>query len=1411
MSSNIITTHNSETNLEETYVVDFGKVLGAGATSTVYLGYKEEDEAQKVAVKIARPGAAPEQLLLFWQELAIIEEIRKNNEHVPWASKGVSQADPARAIILLEFVDNDTQLLRYSTTQDGNAILPHDLGVETAVQYARLLADMHPKWITTRGDRKATDFRWLPDNSNTLQDKSDSPPKGRLVVLDWNRAGDMRQEDKTLPTQYKRLEVKDFSELQKPQQNKYEIHDSYIHQDIRALGQFWLTFLVGKTISQAAQTEVEKIVPWGLRRILNNCLNSFPGRGYQSAADVASDLEAYQALSLTDLDALDALAREVVEQIKQEITNIPAKIKKSEEALMVADLLERRGESSTLNTLLLRLRQWGEENLNAETNQVAVWVEQIKQNIEHYPSLAFRIANSISALEFHEPVHRLCIRRWQLLAVANMHLSDKGYYDRWSSFTRPLQSCLIELETAISANNADEIIAKIETAQKRLPDIPNSFEKDNALKYIRLIQLEIETRLNILKSKTTPDLKGAGLKAWDELNGQNGPYASDVRSDLPDLDQYLFERARKVAAVEEVEGSATAWQKAFNNLVAAFVGELQNLTKKFASPKLAKPFEDAFEAYGRYRLAQSPLSTLPEEEKAHYSYLERLAQLNDRLHEQDLQQALLVGQGNLPENVQTALADYAFKQAENKQARGWFKDISEALEIAKILYAPAANIDRLQPTQAVMTNSTEPLFEEGKESESVSHSAAPTAPLNKITESATENLEQPLQKYAELKERCAAKLEKIQEIRRAIKYDKDRGGEQLLAWVNERPERERSAAASITPDPIQSLPTPERDQALSSEIENTPLVQERADSLVGSPANEENARFSDGNANQSLEEDPVWKLLDEAQRSEVEIADRGPLAHEDALASYGIRRLLAERTRLFYMQLFELFIENIKQEGKSEDIVNVMGQLGRAFEAYKNARPILTKLQNLNTEKQQLRRISDELEELNRSLVSVNERRRAYKDSKPEGLDQLLEQLQKDGDHLERYKNILKEVGSSQAAITSIIETYTAVGLQALLRLELDTARDCLQQADKLATTSGTESSLQSPRHPSEQVKASTNDTTREFLRSAIGQLESRKLSAERLKAFQQWSLAVQSQQIEGMEKTYKDLVGPYAESENGIWAVWPIAEIYRQHQLIKESCVRRLPADIRKLEDEVPEQKVLTDKLTQLNVWLDGVPVASGPLQKAQTRIEELLTYRETIDKWQEKIPAPTPQPEEALSPSTEPETTFPIQSGPLGSATTPKGWRARLYRRAKSLSQWAKAKFRQLPEHDKEANLRRNKAAQSTERIERQGLHRLIDETDAIIKGEDGALPGSYKNQLLDAVDKYKSVRFASPEEQNDRLAPCFHVAGVTDFTALNLSRVKDRDELTLYLRLQALTFHRVNSQFELRGKEVAYESSR
>lgn len=660
------------------YTVDFEKPLGAGATATVYAGVTHTGE--RAAVKIARRGTPQDQLLLFWQELDVVSKIRKtHNEHVPWAFAGLSTKDTDLAIILLEFVDNKYQLLNYAQADPQSAhtaVLPHDLAVETAIQYARLLADMHRNWITTRGDRKATDFRWLP------QANRDSVTNGRLVVLDWNRAGDAN-ENNTFSETYRRLKDSELQQLTKKQKELYQLHQDYIHQDIRILGDFWLTFLVGKTIDQAAEEEIQRLVPWGLRDILNSCRVSRPGRGYKSAEEVVSQLQIYQELLNSNLQNL---AQTLQADIEKEIPSVLEKIQKAREALTIADLLQRRNEASTLSSTL---RQWGEENLRDEANQISALAQRITNDLLFYPSQAAETAKSIMPSDFHEPAHRLIVRRWQLLAIANQQLHSGALHERyWEDFTSPLQKCLELLAAATTSGNEEQSIHQIEEAQDNLLQIPNEFLADETKNNIsfELFKHEIDTRLNILKSKGSPNLRKAGLAAWDELNKRSGTYALDVRADLPLLDDYLSERTRGMVAERSAGELQPEWHQAYDALIENFVHSLSN-SPGAAPPSqveaLAKSFQEAFVAYGSYRLAHDHDSAFPEEDQERYDNLIQMSVLNDRLALRQLPLTFMYDV--LPKTIERQMVQYAIQYVEKELKEGWSESLDEAGRILKLL------------------------------------------------------------------------------------------------------------------------------------------------------------------------------------------------------------------------------------------------------------------------------------------------------------------------------------------------------------------------------------------------------------------------------------------------------------------------------------------------------------------------------------------------------------------------------------------------------------------------------------------------------------------------------------------------------------------------------------------------------
>jgi Tol biopolymer transport system component len=285
--------------------------LGAGGMGEVYRA-RDSRLRREVAVKVLPPSFAQDadRLRRFEQEARVVGALNHPNILAIF-DVGAQDGAPYLVSELLE-----GESLRQHMQ---GSLLPQRKAVDYGIQIARGLAAAHEKGVVHR-DLK-------PDNIFVLND-------GRIKILDFGLAK-LRQ-DEALTSAHHDLQTMDEPEAattpgqvlgtvgyMSPEQVRGQATDH--RTDIFALGTILYEILTGKrafkressvetmnAILKEEPPELEDIVPNptpGLDRVIRHCLEKNPAQRFQSASDIAFDLETLSSHSGTG-SRLKAVAAE---------------------------------------------------------------------------------------------------------------------------------------------------------------------------------------------------------------------------------------------------------------------------------------------------------------------------------------------------------------------------------------------------------------------------------------------------------------------------------------------------------------------------------------------------------------------------------------------------------------------------------------------------------------------------------------------------------------------------------------------------------------------------------------------------------------------------------------------------------------------------------------------------------------------------------------------------------------------------------------------------------------------------------------------------------------------------------------------------------------------------------------------
>lgn len=519
----------SVSSTKDKIIYDLKQPLGEGATAKVWRGIDESDPSNEVAIKIAHKGTSPAQLQEFQQELEILETLAQTEAKsaVPWAHSGQATGISEDAIIIMELVPNEWQLISYINAH--NEKLPEDLVFSTALQYAQLMVALHTRGYSMRGDRKVADLRW---DAN----------KERLIVLDWNRAG-------RLPTS----------------ESRQKDREALVRQDLRVFGQLWSELAIGHKVTDLPgvddTTDPDWItIPRGIRIILARSLHSRSNWGFQSADELQEALKEYEHnYVLVQRNQVD-LIRKIKSLYEQATADSIKQALLADKALTLIDLFEHIATKKSIepDRGVLNLKPLIQALYSKTEQRVSEAVENIKRQVSRgYYAEAQQIASkTIYELQTQNGRdYLLRLNRWLLIAQVGEQGNQLAI--DMTSFMPKLLDCVTQLEE-MSNLKAENVTSQPNLILSLLRQVSNNIP-DQLNGTLMPLELEItirQTMLAAIQARGAPDqhrIIHTVLDYWRQLNVEDPAYAQYLRFDLEPLDNWLTQETFEASVSEDVE------------------------------------------------------------------------------------------------------------------------------------------------------------------------------------------------------------------------------------------------------------------------------------------------------------------------------------------------------------------------------------------------------------------------------------------------------------------------------------------------------------------------------------------------------------------------------------------------------------------------------------------------------------------------------------------------------------------------------------------------------------------------------------------------------------------------------------------------------------------------------------------
>ena len=526
---------------EKLYAYDPQSVpLGSGHTGIVYEGWEESRTDRKVAIKVSRSASDAD----MQRELEILARLYAPREPggnaVLWAAGGQEiDTIPGAACMVMELIGGKNQMSRRMNVLGQSKLLGADIlkkeqtATEAGRQYAQLLVRMSDKGIISRGDRKATDFRLMPDNGNAE----------RLVVLDWNRG-----------------EIIDIPTLEKEGRSSRDFinrrrADLELGQtgDIRIFASWWFEFVTGRSLPgslPAIDDKTEENKDWaaltrGFRHILLRAEAAGTARGFVSAEALEEALGRHAENLKMDKSALGRTMGQLQAQ------NPPTA---RDDMLTLTDLAERLGMDRESYVRYISWAETGGQDAAALAQRA---LDSLKTMAGRWLDVKALIAETLAALGAATPdtaAAHLPLLRWDVAATA---VNDVPWLQqsKWNSDVIRLMDTFARPTTDNRA--ADEARGLIDGLGR---DIPPGKEG------LQPLALELDLR-------AAPN-RGPAIEAYQKLRGMRPAYAAALRMSMPNLDRFLADHDRAGSKAAKDSDRTRMGQSAAKELFDQFAADV---------------------------------------------------------------------------------------------------------------------------------------------------------------------------------------------------------------------------------------------------------------------------------------------------------------------------------------------------------------------------------------------------------------------------------------------------------------------------------------------------------------------------------------------------------------------------------------------------------------------------------------------------------------------------------------------------------------------------------------------------------------------------------------------------------------------------------------------------------------------
>lgn len=494
---------------EKLYAYDPQSVpLGSGHTGIVYEGWEEDRPDRKVAIKVSRSASDAD----MQRELEILARLYAPREPggnaVLWAAGGQEiDTIPGAACMVMELIGGENQMSRRMNDLGQSKLFGADIlekeqtATEAGRQYAQLLVRMSDKGIISRGDRKATDFRLMPNNGNAE----------RLVVLDWNRG-----EIIDIPTLEK--EGRSSQEFIKRRRTDLEVGKT---GDIRIFARWWAEFVMGRSLTGPLPAIDDKTdSDWaaltrGFRHILLRAEAAGTSRGFVSAVALEQALSRHAEILKMDVSAL---GRNMGELQKQNPPTL------RDDMLALTDLAARRKMDFDRYKGYIDWAEKGGQDAATMTKRALDDVKAKAARREEVSGLIDEALRNLGQATPDTAAAHLPLLRWGAVAAAGREV-DWQQGNAWNGDVSKLMEAFERLP---ADNRATDEARNIISGLGR--NFPSSKEG------LRPLSLELDLRA--ARTQT------AGIEAFQKLQEIYPAYAAALRMSIPAFDKFLDDHDR---------------------------------------------------------------------------------------------------------------------------------------------------------------------------------------------------------------------------------------------------------------------------------------------------------------------------------------------------------------------------------------------------------------------------------------------------------------------------------------------------------------------------------------------------------------------------------------------------------------------------------------------------------------------------------------------------------------------------------------------------------------------------------------------------------------------------------------------------------------------------------------------------